>query len=48
MEVTFSMKRLSKIEEECKQYMDTIQGMRSRLKQQKENEVNWEKIKCFN
>ena len=40
MEVTFSMKRLSKIEEECKQYVDTIQEMRNRLKQQKEDEVS--------
>ena len=39
MEVTFSMRRLSKIEEECKQYKDRIQQMHNRLKEKKENEV---------
>ncbi|XP_068759529.1 gamma-tubulin complex component 6-like isoform X2 [Montipora capricornis] len=38
MEVTFSMRRLSKIEEECKQYKDRIQQMHNRLKEKKENE----------
>lgn len=39
MEVTFSMRRLSKIEEECKQYMNEIQKMHHQLQEQRENEV---------
>ena len=40
MEVTFSMRRLSKIEEECKQYMTEIQKMHRQLQEQRENEVH--------
>ena len=43
MEVTFSMRRLSKIEEECKQYMAAIQTMHRQLQEKKENEVEFNK-----
>lgn len=39
MEVTFSMRRLNKLEDECKQYMGTIQRMNNQLQKQRENEV---------
>ena len=39
MEVTFSMRRLSKIEDECKQYMAAIQKMHNHLQEQRESEV---------
>ena len=39
MEVTFSMRRLSKIEEECKHYMSEIQSMHHQLQEQRQHEV---------
>ncbi|KAL9960738.1 hypothetical protein ACROYT_G034231 [Oculina patagonica] len=38
MEVTFSMRRLSRIEEECKQYMTEIQRMHQKLQEQREKQ----------
>ena len=37
--MTFSMRRLSKIEEECKHYMSEIQSMHHQLQEQREHEV---------
>ena len=47
MEVTFSMRRLSKIEEECKHYMFEIQRMHHQQQEQRENEVQRFTIKYF-
>ena len=40
MEVTFSMQRLSRIEEECKQYMAEVQRMHQQLQEQREIQVS--------